>query len=142
MALYRASIKSQAFAANTNVLELRAPSTRRIEVRKLELVAEAATATFIAVYRSTVVGTAGTAVAGQPLDPRLGASTSSLVTGPTGGTLAAVAMARWQNAAIGAAVAWDWPAHEPFIIDPALSMILRSDGTLGAAHTINIEWDE
>lgn len=142
MALYRASGKTLATTANANIIELRAPSTRRIEVREVSIVAEAATATFIALFKTTAVGTAGTAVTGQAVDPKVGAASSTLVTAPTGGTNSTVAVGRWHFAAVGAAAVWEWPAHEPMIIDPGLSFVVRSDGTLGASITWNIAWDE
>jgi hypothetical protein len=94
VARYRYSGKALATALGTNVVEIRTPSTARARLRHLKVFSEAATALNLALFRTTVVGTAGTAVTATKTDPADAAPGSSVVTGPTGGTLEATARAR------------------------------------------------
>lgn len=141
MPRYRASGKSQATGASGNVVSVRAPAGSDCAITRFEVVAEAATATFPALFRTTVVDTAGTAVALQPVNFRDRAAAATVQTAPTGGTKAAVAVDRWHMAAIGAAKII--LPDDPLEIPAGLSLILVQDsGSAGSAISWLIEVEE
>lgn len=144
MALFTASGKALATAASTNVVSLRSgASAGRAKLREVAVFSEAATALNLALFRTTVVDTAGTGVTVQPHDAGDGSS-CTVVTGPTGGTLAAVAQRRaFLPAVIGSAVIWTWLPGGELIVPLALSVVLRNDvASAGPAITWYMTWDE
>jgi hypothetical protein len=144
MARYVATGKTLATAANSNIFSVRAATQQRARILEITCYAEAATAWVSpALFMTTVVDTAGTAVAGQKEDP--GAGTPSIVvsTIPTGGTLATVAMRRASiPAVIGAGFQWLWTPADPVIVPLSLSAMLRNDGVIGPAITWQVVWEE
>ncbi len=141
---YVACGKALATAANTNILSIRSTASQRMQVEEVHLFAEAATA-FVspALFMTTVVDTAGTAVTGQKEDPGLPAAVGVVSTGPTGGTLAAVAIRRGAiAAAVGSGVMWLWPESSPLTVPLSLSLIVRNDGAIGPAVAWVIVWSE
>lgn len=144
MALYVASGKTLATAANSNLLELRAHATaQRARLKELAVWAETAVALNLALFRTTAIGTAGTAVAGQPRNPADGPANGALVTIPTGGTLAAVAVERaFLPAVIGSAVVFGYNDQDVLIAALGGSLMLRNDGAIGPAITWKITWQE
>ena len=145
MALYVATGKTLATAANTNVIELRAHATaQRARIREMLFFAETAVALNLAVFRTTAVGTAGTTVTPQSRNPADGPANSTVVTGPTGGTNAAVALERaFLPAVIGSAVVFGYNPDEPLVVPLAGSLMIRNDsGSAGPAITWKISWEE
>lgn len=144
MARYAASGKALATAANTNLVELRSTASQSANLLEFSVWAEAATA-FVnpGLFLTTVVGTAGTAVTPQKEDQRYAAAACSIVTGPTGGTVATVAHRRGViPATIGAGIIWIWPDSRPLNIPLSLSLIFRNDGVVGPAVSWHAVWDE
>ncbi len=141
---YVATGKALATAANTNILSIRSSSTGRVNVEEVHLFTEAATAWVApSLFMTTVVDTAGTAVAGQKEDPSLASPSAVVSTLPTGGTLAAVAVRRRALAgAIGSGLMWLWPSSSALVVPLNLSMVIRNDGVLGPAVTWVIVWSE
>lgn len=144
MALYRATGKALATAANTNVLELRAGAQDRAKLREIKVFAEAATALNLAVYRTTVIGTSGTAQTIVKGEPAEGTPAATVVTGPAGGTLEGAAVDRvWLPATAGAGGILTYvPGLTDLIVTNGLSLMLRNDGAIGPAITWTITWDE
>jgi len=144
MARFAASGKTLATAANSNILSIRSTATQRARVLELHLFAETAVAWVNpALFLTTVVDTAGTAVAGQREDSGSGAPTCVVSTIPTGGTLAAVAHRRATiPGSVGQGIIWIWPDSDPLRVPLSLSMLLRNDGVVGPAITWTIVWDE
>lgn len=144
MAIYQASGKALATAANTNVLELRAPSTDRARLLEIGVFSEAATALNLALFRTTTIGTAGTAVTPEKGSLADGTAAVSVVTGPTGGVLASTALRRVSIAGTtGAGIVWTFVRGETEVIVPLSgSIMLRNDGAVGPAITWYIVWDE
>ncbi len=136
--------KALATAANTNVLSIRSSSGQRVKVEEVHVFAETAVAlTNPALFMTTVVDTAGTAVAGQKEDPGMSAATAVVSTLPTGGTLAAVAIRRGAiPSTVGSGIMWLWSSAEPLIVPLSLSLILRNDGVIGPAISWVIVWSE
>lgn len=144
MARFSATGKTLATAANSNLLSIRSAPQQRARILEITCWAEAATA-FVspALFLTTVVDTAGTAVAGQKEDSGAGNPSVVVSTIPTGGTLAAVAIRRASiPAVIGAGFSWQWPEDEPLRIPLSLSAMLRNDGVIGPAITWQVIWDE
>ncbi|HUR08569.1 MAG TPA: hypothetical protein VM347_38935 [Nonomuraea sp.] len=144
MARFVASGKTLATAANSNILSIRSAAQQRARILEIHLYAEAATAWVSpALFLTTVVDTAGTAVAGQKEDPGAGAPSCTVQTIPTGGTLAAVAIRRGTiPAVIGSGLIWAWPDADPLKVPLGLSAMLRNDGVIGPAITWVVVWDE
>lgn len=144
MARYAASGKTLATAANSNILSIRSGAQQRVRILELHLFAEAATAWVSpALFMTTVVDTAGTAVTAQKEDSGGGTATCTVQTIPTGGTLATVAHRRATiPAVIGSGLIWQWPDHDPLRVPLSLSAMLRNDGVIGPAITWTIVWDE
>lgn len=144
MARFVASGKALATAANSNILSIRSSATQRARILEIHLYAEAATAWVSpALFLTTVVDTAGTAVAGQKEDSGSGTPGVVVSTIPTGGTLAAVATRRGTiPAVVGSGLIWAWPDHEPLRVPLGLSALLRNDGVVGPAITWVVVWDE
>lgn len=144
MARFTVTGKALATTANTNLIELRSAAQQRLKLLEFYVYAEAATAfANPALFITSVVGTAGTAVAAQKEDSGSGTASCTCVTTPTGGTLAAVAMRRAViPATIGAGVFWGWPDEEPLRVPLALSVIFRNDGAVGPAVSWGATWDE
>lgn len=144
MARFAASGKTLATAANSNILSIRSAAQQRCRLLEMHLYAEAATAWVSpALFMTTVVDTAGTAVAGQKEDSGSGTPSVVVSTIPTGGTLAAVAIRRGTiPAVIGAGLIWTWPDSDPLKIPLSLSLMLRNDGVVGPAITWVTVWDE
>ncbi len=144
MARFAATGKALATAANSNLISIRSTAAQRARILEIHMYAEAATAfANPALFLTTVVDTAGTAVAGQKEDSGSGASTVVVSTIPTGGTLAAVAIRRaFIPAVAGAGVIWMWPDSDPLRVPLSLSAMLRNDGALGPAVTWVVVWDE
>lgn len=144
MARFSVNGKGLATTANTNLIELRSAAQQRLKLLEFHVFAETAVA-FVnpALFLTTVVGTAGTAVVGQKEDSGSGTASCTCVTGPTGGTLASVAMRRATiPATIGQGIIWIWPDDEPLKVPLALSVIFRNDGVVGPAVTWQAVWDE
>jgi hypothetical protein len=144
VARYRYSGKALATALGTNVVEIRTPSTARARLRHLKVFSEAATALNLALFRTTVVGTAGTAVTATKTDPADAAPGSSVVTGPTGGTLEATAPERaFLPAAAGAAVVLYSEGDDELYLPASSSFMVRNDGAAaGPAITWELEIEE
>lgn len=89
-----------------------------------------------ALYLTTVVDTAGTAVAFQKEDPSSGAASITCAVAPTGGTLGAEASQRASLAATaGCGFVWCWPPGQGLIVPASLSAVLRNDGSVGPDFT-------
>jgi hypothetical protein len=144
MARFAASGKTLATAANSNILSIRSTAAQRARILELHIFSEAATAWVSpALFLTTVVDTAGTAVTGQKEDSGSGAASCTVQTIPTGGTLAAVATRRASSpAVIGSGFLWLWPASDPLLVPLSLSAMLRNDGAVGPAITWCIVWEE
>ena len=144
MARFAATGKALATAANSNILSIRSAAQQRARILEITAFAEAATAWVSpALFLTTVVDTAGTAVAAQKEDSGSGAAAVTVQTIPTGGTLAAVAIRRASiPAVIGAGFSWQWPEDEPLRVPLGLSALLRNDGVVGPAITWQVIWDE
>ncbi|MDQ3224950.1 MAG: hypothetical protein M3Q75_15985 [Gemmatimonadota bacterium] len=141
---YVASGRALASAANSNMLSLRSSGTSRCGILELHLFSEAATA-FVApaLFLTSVVDTAGTVVAGQKEDNGAAGPVTVVSTGPTGGTLAAVATRRGVlPSVVGSGLMWIWPESAPLMVPPLLSALLRNDGALGPAVTWVVVWQE
>jgi hypothetical protein len=134
---FSAAGKTLATAANSNILSIRSTATQRAMIEELYVYAEAATAWLSpALFLTTVVDTAGTAVVLQKEDNGSGAASVTVVTIPTGGTLAAVAHKRASlPAVIGSGFIWSWPPGEGLVVPVSLSAMLRNDGVIGPAIT-------
>jgi hypothetical protein len=136
MTIYSASGKTLATAANSNLLSIRSTATKLAKLLELHIFSEAATA-FVApaLFLTTVVDTAGTAVTLQAEDGKSGAATTVVSTIPTGGTLAAVAIRRASlPAAVGSGIMWQF-RESGLVIPPSLSLMFRNDGVIGPAIT-------
>lgn len=144
MARFSVSGKTLGTAANSNILSIRSTASQRARILEIHLYAEAATAWVSpALFLTTVVDTAGTAVAGQKEDSGAGAPSIVVSTIPTGGTLAGVAVRRASiPAVVGAGVIWAWPDSDPLRVPLSLSAMLRNDGVIGPAITWVVVWDE
>lgn len=144
MARFSASGKTLATAANSNILSIRSTATQRARILELHIYSEAATAWLSpALFLTTVVDTAGTAVAGQKEDSGAGAASVVVSTIPTGGTLATVATRRASIPAVaGSGFMWLWPDSDPLKVPLSLSAMLRNDGVIGPAITWVVVWDE
>ncbi len=144
MARFSATGKTLGTIANSNILSIRSTAGQRARILELHLFAETAVAWVSpALFLTTVVDTAGTAVAGQKEDSGSGSPTVVVSTIPTGGTLATVAHRRATiPAVIGSGLIWQWPDSEPFRVPLSLSAMLRNDGVIGPAITWTIVWDE
>jgi hypothetical protein len=144
MARFAASGKTLATAANSNILSIRSAAQQRARILELHLFAETAVAWVSpALFLTTVVDTAGTAVAGQKEDSGSGTPSVVVSTIPTGGTLAAVAVRRATiPATIGQGLIWIWPDSDPLRVPLGLSAMLRNDGVVGPAITWTVVWDE
>lgn len=144
MARFAASGKTLATAANSNVLSVRSAAQQRARILEIHLFAETAVAWISpALFLTTVVDTAGTAVAGQKEDNGSGTPSCVVSTAPTGGTLAAVAVRRGSIPnVIGSGIMWAWPDSDPLRVPLGLSMMLRNDGVVGPAITWVVVWDE
>ncbi len=144
MARFSASGKALATAANSNLISIRSTATQRARILELHMYCEAATALANpALFLTTVVDTAGTAVVGQRDDSGSGAPSVVVSTIPTGGTLAAVAHRRAVlPAVVGSGVIWMWPDSDPLRVPLSLSAMLRNDGVIGPAITWVVVWDE
>jgi hypothetical protein len=144
MARFSASGKTLATTANTNLIEIRSAAQQRLRLLEFHVFAETAVA-FVnpALFITSVVGTGGTSVAGQKEDSGSGTPSITVVTGPTGGTVAAVAVRRTTLAAtIGSGMVWVWPDSDPLRVPLSLSVIFRNDGIVGPAVTWTAVWDE
>ncbi len=96
-----------------------------------------------ALFLTTVVDTAGTAVAGQREDGAAGGPALTCVTGPTGGTLAATAIRRFViPGVIGSGIMWLFPESSPLIVPVSLSAVIRNDGAVGPAISWVVVWSE
>jgi hypothetical protein len=137
MSRWSASGKTLATAANSNILSIRSTAAQRAMIEELYAYSEAATAWLSpALFLTTVVDTAGTAVVFQKEDNGAGTVSCTLQTIPTGGTLAAVAHKRASLPAVsGSGFIWSWPPYEGLIVPPSLSAMLRNDGVVGPAIT-------
>lgn len=143
MARYAYSGKAQATAANTNIIEVRAAATDRVRLRQLHVSIEAATALNLALFRTTVIGTAGTAVTATKQDNAEGAASASVVTGPTGGTLETTAVRRFfLPAAAGASVMYVFEGDDEIVLPVSGSLMIRNDGAIGPAITWTLETEE
>ncbi|HUR01995.1 MAG TPA: hypothetical protein VM347_05620 [Nonomuraea sp.] len=144
MARFVASGKTLATAANSNILSMRSTAAQRVRLLEMHLYAETAVAWVSpALFMTTVVDTAGTAVAGQKEDSGSGAPSVVVSTIPTGGTLATVAIRRATlPAVIGSGLIWVWPDSDPLLVPLSLSLMLRNDGVIGPAITWVTVWDE
>ncbi len=139
MSRFSATGKALATTFAVNALSIRSTATQRAMIEELYVYAETAVV-FInpALFLTTVVDTAGTAVTFQKEDPGSGAASCTCVTLPTGGTLAAVASKRASlPAVIGSGFIWSWPPGEGLIVPLSLSAVLRNDhaSTTGPAIT-------
>jgi hypothetical protein len=134
---FSATGKALGTAANSNIFSIRSTATQRAMIEELYCYAEAATAWLSpALFLTSTVDTAGTGVTFQKEDPGSGAASVTLVTIPTGGTLAAVAAKRASvPAVIGSGFVWSWPIGEGLIVPLSLSAMLRNDGVIGPAIT-------
>lgn len=141
---YAASGRALASAANSNMLSLRSTATNRCQLLEVHLFAEAAVQFAAAsLFLTTAVDTGGTAFAGQKEDPGSGAPDIVVSTGPTGGTLAAVAIRRSiLPAVIGSGIMWIWPESAPLMVPLSLSAMIRNDGVVGPAVTWVVVWQE
>lgn len=132
MSRFSTSGSALATAANTNVISFRSTASQRVMLEEIGLFAEAATALAASLFLTTVVDTAGTAVALQKDDPGAGTASITCVTGPTGGTLAGTASRRAHiPAVIGAGIVWAWPTNDGLLVPLSLSLVVRNAG--GAA---------
>lgn len=141
---YSASGKALATTANTNLISIRSTALVRARIREFHYFSEASTAfANPAIFLTTVVDTAGTAVVGQKNDPNSPTASCTVQTGPTGGTLAAVANRRGGSAnTVGSGLMWIFDANDPLIVPLSLSMVFRNDGVIGPAISWVIVWDE
>jgi hypothetical protein len=141
--IFSASGKALGTAANSNILSIRSSATRPARLLEMHLFAEAATAWVSpALFMTTVVDTAGTAVTGQREDGITGAAVAVVSTVPTGGTLAAVANRRGTiPAVIGSGLMWIFRGGG-LVVPLSLSAMLRNDGVIGPAITWTVVWDE
>ena len=144
MARFVSTGKALATTANTNLISIRSAAQQRAKILEISCWAEAATAWVNpALFLTTVVDTAGTGVTGQKEDSGSGTASVTVVTGPTGGTLAAVAHRRASlPAVIGAGFSWQWPEDEPLRVPLSLSALIRNDGVVGPAISWQVVWDE
>lgn len=143
MALYVASGKALATAANSNVIAMRAASTDRVRIREITVFIEAATALNLAIFRTTVLSTAGTQVVGAKEDGADGAGTLDVRTVPTSGTVDTVALRRaFLPAVAGSAVVFACNGGEELLIPTSGELVLRNDSALGPAITWQIRWEE
>lgn len=144
MARFSVSGKTLATAANSNIFSLRSTAAVRAELLEVHLWAETAVAWVSpALFLTTVVDTAGTAVAGQKEDSGSGTPVCTFSTIPTGGTLAAVAHRRASLPnVVGSGLIWAWPDHAPLLVPLSLSVMLRNDGVVGPAISYTVVWSE
>lgn len=140
MSRFSVTGKTLATAANSNILSIRSTATQRAMIEELYVYSEAATAWLSpALFLTTVIDTAGTAVVFQKEDNGSGAASITCATIPTGGTLATVAAKRASlPAVIGSGFIWSWPPGEGLVVPPSLSAMLRNDGVIGPAITWGI----
>lgn len=143
MARYVSSGKTLATAANSNLFSVRSASQDRAGIAEIGIFTEAATALFLALFTTTVVDTAGTAVTPQKEDSGSGTSAVTCQTIPTGGTLNTVAIRRaYLPAVAGSAVIWTWPVKDELLVPLSQSLMVRNDGVIGPAITWYVVWED
>jgi hypothetical protein len=144
MSRFSATGKTLATAANSNILSVRSTAAQRAMIEEFYCYTEAATAWVSpALFLTTAVDTAGTAVTAQREDNGSGSPSCTVLTIPTGGTLAAVAHKRASiPAVIGSGFIWSWPPGEGLIVPLSLSAMLRNDGVIGPAITWGVTFRE
>lgn len=145
---YSASVvTSAAPALNTAFAELRAPS-RRAFLRELGVTLGAATATNVALVRSTAVGTGGNGpLAGLPEDNNDPVGTGVLAASAftLAPTFTAANMLRRVHlaAAIGGGIVWTWAPGDELLIPVGGSLVLYTPVIAGAAAISTYAvWDE
>jgi hypothetical protein len=142
---YAASGKGQTTAAATNIISLRSTASVYAQLVQFTWVAEAATALPNgSLFLTTVVDTSGTAVAGQKRYVGAPSPSCTVVTGPTGGTLASVAIDRAGTPnSSGAGWIWNFESS-PIWVPLSLSIVFRNDhaSSAGPAISWTIVWDE
>lgn len=144
MARYTAGGKALATAASGNLISIRSAAQQRARISEIHVFSEAATALNLAAYLTTVVDTAGTAVAGQKEDSGAGTPNVVVSTIPTGGTKAAVAMRRaFLPAVAGSAMIWTWQPGNELLVPLSLSLLIVNDAaSVGPAITWQVVWEE
>lgn len=137
MSRFSVTGKTLGTIANSNILSIRSTATQRAMIEELYVYSETGVAWLSpALFLTTVVDTAGTAVVFQKEDPGSGAASITLATIPTGGTLAAVAHRRASLPnTVGSGFIWAWPPGEGMIVPLSLSAMLRNDGVVGPSIT-------
>lgn len=132
-----------ATAASGNLVSLRSTANQRAHLHELYVVSEAATIFQPALYLTTVVDTAGSGLVPQKLHSGSGPAQCSIVTIPTGGTKATVAVGRAYLPAI-AGSAWVWTWDEVGLEIPlGLSLMVVNDiASAGPAITWQATWSE
>ena len=136
-----AGVTSAAPAIGAAFAELRNTAARRLLVEEIGISLGAATATNIALHRSTAQGAGGTALVGLQEDPNQTAAAASLVMSAftTAPTFTATAMLRRFSlpGAIGAGVIWTFAKTDRLVIPPSTSLVIATPTIAGAA-AINV----
>lgn len=145
MAKYDAGANSPAAAAGACFINLWTPAARSARVLRVEVICTAATASDIALARTTGRGTQTTTQVGSALDPLTGASTtqfdSAWSSQPTG--ISSTNMRRILLNAAGQGIIWTWDDTDPLVVSAASGLCLVNRGGGAAAiQSVNMEWDE
>ena len=136
--VYEASaVSSVAPAIGTPFFEIRNSSSSTLEILEIGVSLGAATATNVALYRSTAQGVGGAGLlTGRTLDPRSRAASASVAANAftTAPTFVATDMLRRFHlpAAIGAGLIWAWNPGE-LVLAVSTSLVLVTPTIAGAA---------
>jgi hypothetical protein len=144
MAKYDSGINSPAAAAAAAFSNIWTPAARSARVLAIEVVCTAATASDVAVARTTARGTQTTTQVGQALDPLSGASTvqhdSAWSVQPT---IGATNLKRVLLNAAGQGMIWRWDDTDPLVVSAAAGLCcVNRGGAAAAVCSISKEWDE
>ena len=124
MPFYTASASAVATALNSQFFCIRAPAGNDCRIAELRLFTNAATATRVALSRTSPISTAGSAVTIGKLNFRDRAATSSVVTVATAGTVTAGDLWSFGAAAAGAGVIWIPP--DDLVVPASGEVVLRA----------------
>lgn len=124
MPYYAATGSAIATALNSQFFAIRAPAGNPCRIAELRLFTNAATATRVALSRTSPISTSGSAVTVAKLNAADRAATSSVVTVATAGTLTAGDIWSWGAAAAGAGFIWVPP--DDLVIPASGEIVLRA----------------
>jgi hypothetical protein len=145
VASYTLGVVTPAPAANGFFFDLAAAATDRLNIREIGVSLNAATASTLALFRSTAIGTRTTPTTGLAEDPADPAGTGTIATAwSVNPTMAAAALRRLAlPATAGAGIVWTWPYGKGLVVPVSASIVLQNVGAAAAsALSVYVTWDE